>query len=387
MLYYTSIIVITWLTLAALSILVHENDRLSGEAKRNCYIAYLLIALAALAEWLGFYLDGEVGISLPALSVVKTFDYILTPIAGAALVTQMGPRDKLTRVLSVVPVVNIVFQVAALFGGWMVSVDASGHYHHGSLYFVYMLIYAAILVLVVAKALKYGRSFSRQNRTSVYAIVIVILVGVVLQEVVNDEMRVIYLALAIGVALLFIHNVEFAQLAQDENIARQNVQIMTDALTGLRSRYAYSAALKELAAQGPLPAGLVAFSVDVNGLKDVNDELGHDAGDELLCGAAACIQRAFGEGCECYRTGGDEFVVLATMSASQADDALARLKREERAWKGLAVHDMSMAAGCAAAADFPEASPEKLVARSDRAMYAAKAAYYQAAGHDRRRSA
>lgn len=385
MMYYTAIIVITWLALLALSVLVHENDRIAKPGKKRFYYAYALIAFAALAEWLGYCFDGAEGMSPVPLLLAKTADYILTPLAGGALVQQMGIRNKWSKALVIVLAANTLFQVAALFGGWMVTIDQQGHYHHSSLYLVYVAVYLAVLALVVIECLIYGKSFRRQNRTSLYLAMALIIVGIAMQEVVSKDVRTVYLSLAFGASLLFIHNTEFTQLTQDDSIARQHVQIMTDALTGVRSRFAYSKALKDLAEGGETPADLVAFSIDVNGLKTVNDNVGHDAGDELICGAAACIQRVFAGQGECYRTGGDEFIVLAHMPARQADEALARLANETGAWRGQAIDELHVAAGYALASEHPELAPEKLIAQADKAMYEAKAAYYRQTGIDRRR--
>ena len=49
----------------------------------------------------------------------------------------------------------------------------------------------------------------------------------------------------------------------------------------------------------------VVFLIDINGLKVVNDTLGHEAGDELICGAAACITSTFKDKGNTYRIGGD----------------------------------------------------------------------------------
>ena len=319
MMYYSAILAITWLALLTLCVLVHENDRIFKPSKRRFYVAYIRMALAALAEWLGFCFDGAEDMSPLSLLLAKIADCIRTPLAGAELVQQMGIRNKWSKALVVVLAANALFQILALFGGWMVTVDEQNHYHHGSLYIVYVAVYLVVLVLVVVECLIYGKSFRRQNRASLYLAMALIIVGVAMQEAIGENVRTVCLSLAFGALLLFIHNAEFTQLTQGESIERQHVQIMTDALTGVRSRFAYSKALKDLAAQGSLPADLVAFSIDVNGLKAVNDSAGHDTGDELICAAAACIQRAFAERGECYRTS-DEFVVLANMYARMAGD-------------------------------------------------------------------
>ena len=50
--------------------------------------------------------------------------------------------------------------------------------------------------------------------------------------------------------------------------------------------------------------------IDVNWLKQTNDQYGHRAGDELLCCAARCIREAFYRAEDCFRIGGDEFAVI-----------------------------------------------------------------------------
>lgn len=58
------------------------------------------------------------------------------------------------------------------------------------------------------------------------------------------------------------------------------------------------------------------ISLDLNGLKQANDSLGHSAGDELICAASNCMKFAFASYGKIYRIGGDEFVVLIQESVS-----------------------------------------------------------------------
>ena len=66
--------------------------------------------------------------------------------------------------------------------------------------------------------------------------------------------------------------------------------------------------------------------VDINNLKQVNDTMGHSAGDGLICSAAECILSVFEPLGRCYRMGGDEFaVLLENMTAVQVRKALSEL--------------------------------------------------------------
>jgi len=210
-----------------------------------------------------------------------------------------------------------------------------------------------------------------------------LLLGIALQELLGNEHRTAYITLTVGMAMMYIHYTEFSQLAADEHIQEQQILITTDPLTGVLSRNAYAADLRRLDAAG-IPGDQIAFAIDINGLKEVNDTLGHEAGDELICGAADCIVSVFEPWGGCYRTGGDEFVVLARMEPGKAAEALKQLHAKAAAWKGSKAGWLSLSAGCAAASDHPGLGAEKLVSAADKAMYAEKAAYYQVQGNDRR---
>ena len=314
---------------------------------------------------------------------MKCADYVLTPLAGGALAAQMKLRNRWHKALIAVLAANTLFQIVACFNRWMIVIDDQNHYSHGPLYTVYILVYLLVIILMAAQFLSYGRSYRRQNRASLYSVLLLVIVGIGIQELLGSEYRTAYITLTMGVTLMFIHYSEFYQMHADDHIRQQYTQLMTDALTGVLSRHAYMKALERYADPAEIPGDLAAFSIDINGLKTVNDTIGHEAGDELITGAARCIAKVFTGG-ECFRTGGDEFIVLTRMEKAQADAALLRLERETASWTGTLVKSLNLAAGCALVGEHQGITVEKLVIEADHAMYARKAAYYRESGHDRR---
>lgn len=86
----------------------------------------------------------------------------------------------------------------------------------------------------------------------------------------------------------------------------------SDGLTGLGNRTAY---LEQLEAYASGEMGISKLGIvflDVNNLKKVNDNQGHEKGDELITVAARIISDSFGKLGKSYRIGGDEFCVLMT---------------------------------------------------------------------------
>ena len=384
--YYTALIVLSWMSLGVLCILVWENSWIPREDKRRFYLTYGIIALSALMEWAGIQMNGRPGIPGWALALVKCADYSLTPMAGGAIVAQIKLRDRWGRALMFVLVFNVVFQVLSFFNNWMVVIDAENHYSHGPLYIVYVMVYLLVIGLTTVEFLIYGLSYRRQNRASLYSSMLLVIIGIGIQEVLGGEYRTAYIALTMGVALMFIHYSEFYQMSMGEHILLQRHQLMKDPLTGVFSRHAYMRTLEKYRTGEKIPDDLVAFTMDINGLKTINDTIGHEAGDEMIVGAAHCLEKVFGTDSACFRTGGDEFVILAQMERPQVEAALLLLERESRSWTGNAVSNLSFSTGYALASEHRNLTVEKLVREADQAMYAAKAEYYRKNGHDRRAS-
>ena len=379
--YYTSVIIIILLALVVLSILISENNRISHKKKRLFIATNILISVAAIAECGGVHLSGKEYIPSWVLAAVKAVDYTLTPMTGGALIALMQKENEKKSRLSMLFVGNAIFQIVSAFKGWMIVIDDHHYYTHGPLYPIYAIFYLLIIISLFIRMIYYGKSFRKQNRISLYATILLIFVGIAMQEWFGNY-RVAYLALSFGSAFLFIHYNEFFQLRLDDELTEQQVIIFRDALTGVFSRFAYNDAVKK-----SVPEDLVAFLIDINGLKAVNDTIGHKAGDELICGAAACIEATFGKKGKVFRIGGDEFAVLAAMPPEQIEATLVSLRQKTDSWTGEKVKELSLSAGYALASEHEGLSIEELVKEADKEMYEQKKAYYQKIGRDRRGAA
>jgi diguanylate cyclase (GGDEF)-like protein/PAS domain S-box-containing protein len=163
-------------------------------------------------------------------------------------------------------------------------------------------------------------------------------------------------------------------ITQRKQLEEQLVrQALHDPLTGLANRALFGDRLENALARAVRPATMVAvLVVDLDGFKDVNDSLGHDAGDDLLTIVAARLQGHTRAGDTVARLGGDEFVVLledtdaagAIRVAELLLEALVRpVMLRDRTITPTASIGIALAAG---------EDGDALLRNADLAMYAAK---------------
>lgn len=168
--------------------------------------------------------------------------------------------------------------------------------------------------------------------------------------------------------------------AQSEELLKL---MQTDALTGVYNRRAYYDEMN-VYKNGEEIEDLFLVSLDVNGLKRVNDSMGHAAGDNYLCEASKVISQALGQYGHVFRTGGDEFMAIVRCSAEEAKKFETKINESIASLESPWAEKMAIAVGTvgfAEIADFDIAEIEKL---ADKRMYENKALYYRRSGIDRR---
>lgn len=173
----------------------------------------------------------------------------------------------------------------------------------------------------------------------------------------------------------------------DDEVKQQEILIkktQTDELTGLYNRRAYE---EDIYTHNDIPEEdeFIYISLDVNGLKIVNDTMGHMAGDELIIGACQCMKRCLGPYGKLYRIGGDEFVaIILGCSNEKLNEILDDFDRTMHSWTGELIENLSISYGWISKAEQPDYSVRQLGAIAEKRMYESKAAHYRRAGLDRR---
>ena len=119
---------------------------------------------------------------------------------------------------------------------------------------------------------------------------------------------------------------------------------------------------------------LLLLFIDLDGMKRINDEFGHNEGDNALISTAAILNRSFRGSDIIARLGGDEFTVLVTDLSASKEDAITRLNENLKAYNATETRGHKLAFSIGVATLEPERMTcfEELLEQADQAMYEQK---------------
>ena len=345
------------LVLLAFAISLKTTVLLDKTSIKRLYILIVSIFLLSVVVFLEFALDGQKEYNT-ARTILMAVRYSATPVIVAMILFTLV--RKVRWFIFIPAIILVVINIVSIFTGIVFSLDDAGSLRRGPLGLLPYIVaglYGVSLVYILYK---------RCNKLYTEVVPIAFLSfafasGVFLPFIFGKAFSQMF-CVTIAIALLVYY--EFSLLQTTKK----------DPLTSVLNRHAYYADTEINPEQ---ITGLV--SVDMNGLKQINDTRGHAAGDEALTTLALCFLRAEKDSQSAYRLGGDEFVIICRQ-ASESDvlDLVDRIK------KNVAETEYSCSIGYC----FAEAGTGNLrdmLKKADGMMYAEKARYYAAAGKDRRR--
>jgi diguanylate cyclase (GGDEF)-like protein len=147
-----------------------------------------------------------------------------------------------------------------------------------------------------------------------------------------------------------------------------------DILTKLHNRAFYTDELNRLERKSLRPVSAVV--IDLNGLKQANDERGHDAGDQLLRRFGEVLNSVVKPPHHATRIGGDEFAILMPGADHQAALGVVETINEILKINNQFYSDAALSVSIGMATSEPGESMEALMKRADDAMYENKRTYY-----------
>lgn len=153
---------------------------------------------------------------------------------------------------------------------------------------------------------------------------------------------------------------------------------LTDDLTGLYNRRGFQTLAEQqikLERHQGTARGLTLMFADLDGLKQINDQYGHEAGSDAIIAFSKILRSALRDADLVSRWGGDEFVILAIGAPGETSDMIiARIhtKLQQHNSEGSSPYDLACSIGVTPVPNDGQKSFESLIAEADQAMYQEK---------------
>lgn len=167
------------------------------------------------------------------------------------------------------------------------------------------------------------------------------------------------------VVLLYVKDIQEEYLRELQSRRELVDSYNRDALTLLYNRHKYNEDLENL--KEDADGLLTCLYVDVNGLHELNNKLGHEKGDTMLCSVADALRKFFPEE-RIYRIGGDEFVMLSTrLSRHSVEQMIPEMRRDlDKDYYEISV---GVESGSRKAAVYQIVGAAELAMRADKELY------------------
>ena len=355
-------------------ILVTRGWNIPGRKAESHIMLRMLIfsVFNCLVDQVVAYCDGRIGAGYMfyhcLLYAGNTYLYLYNVLVGVFLIHMIVKHIDSKAALHhftvfwLIVIMQIVLLVINVFHPIVFEIDSNNSYHRGPLYIFFV---AAGFILILYGCAYYFISKLRNpglRYFPVFEFLLPILLGLVLQGIIY------------GISLLpACFAVSFAGIV----IAFQNECIYIDKLTGVYNRFELDKELKRLAKRHH--ETIVAYMLDLNGFKKINDNYSHEEGDQALIAFAGILNSVFGSVGTVIRFAGDEFVVLM-QKAKESDIELYKSKTMEAVEKYNETsgkpYKLSAAVG-GKVFDFSKEDSQDLVVVIDKLMYKDKDDYYK----------
>ena len=340
------------LVLMAFAIMLIVTVFLDSRTIKRMYILISAVFALSIIVFFEFHL-AEID-KLPDVRIILTaIRYSSTPIIIALIIYALVKR---THWYILIPAIILtIINIISIFTGVVFSVDDEGTLKRGVLgYLPYIGVggYSIVLIYVLVKQ----SSKQVSEILPIAFLAFALLTGLIFPLIMGKDYSKIFCT-TIAIALFVYYVFLILQLTKK------------DALTGLLNRQAYYALLKNNAKD------ITAIvSIDMNGLKVINDTEGHLAGDLAITTVANCFLDASKSRQSVFRLGGDEFVIICKKTSEEELKELVDSIKEI-----VSKTKYSVSIGyCYNNSQVKDL--EEMVKISDQMMYADKAAYYEKLG-------
>lgn len=280
---------VTLSLIVGLSVIAFSNKNFDRQTNRYFLIFLAIVLLLDFADMLDYAMTQSSTLNLWRY-VTSAIGYTLRP-AATAIVVNIFLRRRPFHITLWIPVfVSGLLAFTSPFTHWIFYFSDVNAFMRGPIGYFPIIVSAFYLLLLIGLAIKLKKAVE-PSELLIIAFIALVCVFAAVMELMTNKKFLIPGAMIVSCAVYYI-------FLYVEVYKR-------DPLTGLLNRRSLYAETEQLSHQ---PFALI--SMDLNGLKELNDNQGHQAGDKALRVLAQATLDVSGRRFKVFRTGGDEFLAV-----------------------------------------------------------------------------
>ena len=337
------------LVLLAFVIMLMITVFLSKKTIRRLYILIAFIFLLSISVFFEFHLLSK-NEHTEIIKVLVAIRYSATPFIISLILFALV-KQKLWYVIIpafLLAIINFI----SIFTGIVFSIDVDGNLKRGVLGYLPYIVVGAYCIILIYTLLK------KSNKQPIEIIPIAFLAfsfftGLIFPLILGKDYSKIFCS-NIGIAVFVYYVFLILELTKK------------DPLTGLLNRQTYYSTINSSAKDIT-----AIISIDMNGLKKINDTQGHLAGDEAIITVSSCFLQVTSFRYTAYRIGGDEFIIICKKTKEEE-----LMKLIDKLKQKISETKYTISIGYSFSLE-QDKDIEKMVKESDDMMYQDKALFYQ----------
>ena len=292
----------------------------------------------------------------PPLLLLFWYFYVLETVYNKRLFLNKA------RIILLTPfIINLMLAFLSLWLPIYFIITDDNYYARGPLFNIHVLLVFFYLILPIYHLLKDRHRLKNRTIIALMFFPLFPIIGTIIQLL---NFGVLFIWPSLGLAILMLY------------LFVQSKLIMTDYLTGLLNKREFEAFCAS-SIQKRKAGNIALIYIDLDNLKPINDQYGHDSGDLVLKDTANILNKTFGKATFLARIGGDEFAVLLNLKhPEELNQYLSMLiaqinlfnKKQQRPF------ELSMSWGYSLYNKQQHASIEAFISEAEKNMYESKQA-------------
>ncbi len=295
-------------------VIVVKCDLLDKRMRRLFLIEAVVLLVLIGSSWINYILghQNDPGSHVLVRELLIAIQFVLCPMSPLmiVLIFMDYPRHNYEKMLFLPFMANFVMAVGSILYDWIFFVDQSGIYHRGGWFWVTFAVTFFYMLSMLHFSYRQKNRLNKHVETMLLSGILLLIAAATMIEITYKVRFLIWSTTVVTVIIYYLF---------------LTVQIILyDPLTGCFSRIAYNRRLGQIDSTRDCTLSMI----DVNDLKLINDEMGHDNGDRAICAVVNAIMECKSSDMDLYRFGGDEFVLLSPKRCPELMNAVLKQAQE-----------------------------------------------------------